>query len=93
MTLPAKEMHSYLARLETFQQLHHLSKRRASSQSKKKNANTVQWPHEQPDPNYVRLYTTIKRYYVLIPCSLPKQDSSTDQRLTRSTMYNVSSAQ
>ncbi|EME46491.1 hypothetical protein DOTSEDRAFT_169130 [Dothistroma septosporum NZE10] len=53
MTLPAKEMHSYLARLETFQQLHQLSKRRASSQSRKKNANTVQWPHEHPDPNYL----------------------------------------
>ncbi|GAB1742256.1 hypothetical protein NU219Hw_g7811t1 [Hortaea werneckii] len=43
------EMQTYAARLSSFQNPVQLSKRRASSQgSRRKNAHTVEWPHEQP---------------------------------------------
>ncbi|TKA70325.1 hypothetical protein B0A55_09630 [Friedmanniomyces simplex] len=43
-------MQTLSARLATFQQVHQLSKRRASSTSKKKGTTTItaEWPHEQP---------------------------------------------
>ena len=52
-------MQTFAARLASFQHPHHLSKRRASSQSsgsKKKGATaqTVEWPHERPSPEDVR---------------------------------------
>ncbi|KAF2864288.1 BIR-domain-containing protein [Piedraia hortae CBS 480.64] len=43
-----REMRTYAARLATFQSPRQLSKRRASSQSKRKGANVIEWPHDQP---------------------------------------------
>lgn len=43
------EMQTFAARLTSFEEAKQLSKRRASSQSsKRKNVNTVEWPHERP---------------------------------------------
>ncbi|GAB7366251.1 hypothetical protein MBLNU230_g7809t1 [Neophaeotheca triangularis] len=44
------DKHSFADRLSTFQHPHQLSKRRASSQTKAKKANTVEWPHQRPAP-------------------------------------------
>ncbi|KAF2773259.1 BIR-domain-containing protein [Teratosphaeria nubilosa] len=48
----SQDMRAYHARLQSFEQPHQLSKRRASSQSKgKKNAGPVEWPHDSPSPD------------------------------------------
>lgn len=47
------DMQSFASRVATFQQPHQLSKRRASSQGKKKNQQTTEWPHESPSPEEV----------------------------------------
>ena len=47
------EMQSFASRVATFQQPHQLSKRRASSQGKKKAQQTAEWPHESPSPEEV----------------------------------------
>jgi len=47
------DMQSFASRVATFQQPHQLSKRRASSQGKKKNQQTTEWPHEHPSPEEV----------------------------------------
>ncbi|GAB7354995.1 hypothetical protein MBLNU459_g5607t1 [Dothideomycetes sp. NU459] len=45
-------MHSYHARLQSFQSEHRLAKRRASSQKKKQHS-AVQWPHQVPAPEHL----------------------------------------
>jgi hypothetical protein len=47
------EMQSFASRVATFQQPHQLTKRRASSQGKKKTQQTTEWPHEHPSPEEV----------------------------------------
>lgn len=47
------EMQSFASRVATFQQPHQLSKRRASSQGKKKAQQIAEWPHESPSPEEV----------------------------------------
>jgi hypothetical protein len=47
------DMRTFASRVATFQQPHQLSKRRASSQGKKKNQQTTEWPHENPSPEEV----------------------------------------
>jgi hypothetical protein len=47
------DMRTFASRVATFQQPHQLSKRRASSQGKKKNQQTTEWPHEHPSPEEV----------------------------------------
>ena len=49
----SSEMQSFASRVATFQQPHQLSKRRASSQGKKKAQQTAEWPHESPSPEEV----------------------------------------
>ena len=51
----SSDMRSYASRIATFQQPHQLSKRRASSQGKKKNQQTTEWPHKHPSPEEVCL--------------------------------------
>ena len=54
MSIGNTDMQTCAARLRTFETAHQLSKRRASSQaSKKKGANTVEWPHARPTPQDV----------------------------------------
>lgn len=54
MSTKNREMQAQAMRLHTFQTVHQLSKRRASAQtSKKKGANTVEWPHDRPAPEEV----------------------------------------
>lgn len=65
-----QEMQTFAARLATFHQPHQLSKRRASSQtgsnrSKKNAAHTVEWPHERPSAEQVRITTA--HVYLLCP--------------------------
>lgn len=52
-TGPSIDMHSYSVRLDTFLLPHQLSKRRASAQTAKKKAGTVEWPHKLPAPEQV----------------------------------------
>jgi hypothetical protein len=49
------DMQSFASRVATFQQPHQLTKRRASSQGKKKTQQTTEWPHESPSPEEVCL--------------------------------------
>lgn len=49
MAAPMQKMNSFMARLATFEEVHQLTKRRASSNaSKRKGGNTAQWPHTNP---------------------------------------------
>jgi hypothetical protein len=53
------EMQSFASRVATFQQPHQLTKRRASSQGKKKTQQTTEWPHENPSPEEVCPFYTM----------------------------------
>ena len=41
-------MQTLQARLKTFEQPHHLSKRQSTSKRSKKQDSAVQWPHSEP---------------------------------------------
>lgn len=93
MTTPSPDMRVFAARLATFETTHHLSKRRASAQSKAKKAGTVEWPHKRPAPEDVRCKSIDQigshadnRYSSRVPAS------STDPLMIPKTTCNASFA-
>ena len=96
MTTPNVEMQSFSARYNTFQITHHISKRRASSQSSKKKGagNTIEWPHQSPPSEDVCCILTnyFNWDWLTVSYSSHALASTTDPHPTATTMSNASTA-